>query len=363
MVGFKKICLVVLIIFMIYNLIAEESVEEIISLSRTTTINEALLAIEMISTKAEGKKIYNLSSSNSPLGVPLKNTYWKDALGIICSIHNLELEEKAGTIIVKDVESDLDEEELSLDRRQVKIDASVLEIKKTVSDNIGIDWSTIIDGAVEFSGNLAFSGANAIGSDLFQTGGTFISDSGKQRITVNALMAILEENQDGKVLAKPSIYVDSGQKGYIQVGKDFSIKTVDDAGNTTDQFFSTGVILDVTPNIIVDEDGNEAINLNIIVERSSAIPGEVSTEITKSKATSMITMYNGEETTIGGLYNKDETESRGGVPILKDLPWWVLGLRYLFGYEIHSVTEKELVIIIKAELVEPVLIRRANKKE
>jgi type II secretory pathway component GspD/PulD (secretin) len=46
---------------------------------------------------------------------------------------------------------------------------------------------------------------------------------------------------------------------------------------------------------------------------------------------------------------------------LRDLPWWFFGLRYIFGYEIHNVTEKELVIIIKAEVIDPILMRRNNK--
>jgi general secretion pathway protein D len=362
MIRHRKLMIIMIFLFLImFQLISSDSLVETISLSRNTTINDALLTIEMISVKAEGKKIYNLTSSNSALGVPIKNTHWKDALEIICRIHNLNIDERAGTIMISDQGAMEDKEEMTMQKRQVKISASVLEIKKTVADNIGINWSSIIDGAVDFSGSIAFGGATAIGSDLFQAGAGSTSESGDQRISVDVLMAILEENQDGEVLAKPSIYVDSGEKGYIQVGKDFSIKTVDDAGNTTDQFFSTGVILDVIPTIISDDAGNEAINMKIVVERSSAIPGEVSTEITRSKATSSITVYDGEETTIGGLYDKDETRSRGGVPILKDLPWWVFGLRYVFGYELHSVTEKELVIIIKAELIDSVLLRKGKK--
>ena len=353
--------LIIFLILITLQLIGQESKSETISLSRNTTINDALTTIEVISIRTEGRKIYNLSSSNSAIGIPIKNINWKDALEIICKIHNLTMEERAGTIMISDAEATSGEGKMRLDNRQVKISASVLEIKKTVAENIGINWSSIIDGAVDFSGNLSFNGATAIGSDLFQIGGTTTTESGDQTISVDALMAILEENQDGRVLAKPSINVDSGKKGFIQVGKDFSIKSVDDAGNTIDQFFSTGVILDVTPTIITDEDGNEAINMNIVVERSSAIPGEVSTEITRSKATSSITMYDGEETTIGGLYDKDETTSRGGVPILKDLPWWFFGLRYLFGYEMNNVTEKELVIIIKAELIDSVLIRSTKE--
>jgi type IV pilus assembly protein PilQ len=37
--------------------------------------------------------------------------------------------------------------------------------------------------------------------------------------------------------------------------------------------------------------------------------------------------------------------------LLKDLPWWVFGLRYIFGYDRVSVTRKELIVLLKAELV------------
>ena len=49
------------------------------------------------------------------------------------------------------------------------------------------------------------------------------------------------------------------------------------------------------------------------------------------------------------------------MPFLKDLPWYVLGLRYLFGYEQEEVTKKELVILMKAELV-PTLQERITQR-
>ena len=62
-------------------------------------------------------------------------------------------------------------------------------------------------------------------------------------------------------------------------------------------------------------------------------------------------MLNGEETVIGGLFSNEATTVRTGIPILKDLPWWFFGLRYLFGSDNVTLTKKELVILIKAELV------------
>jgi general secretion pathway protein D len=62
-------------------------------------------------------------------------------------------------------------------------------------------------------------------------------------------------------------------------------------------------------------------------------------------------LLNGEQTVIGGLFVNDETTVRNGIPILKDLPWWVFGLRYLFGSDSKEIAKKELVILIKADLV------------
>jgi type IV pilus assembly protein PilQ len=50
------------------------------------------------------------------------------------------------------------------------------------------------------------------------------------------------------------------------------------------------------------------------------------------------------------------------VPFLKDLPWYVFGLRYLFGYNLDQVDKKELVILLKAELI-PTLQERVTQRK
>ncbi len=73
-------------------------------------------------------------------------------------------------------------------------------------------------------------------------------------------------------------------------------------------------------------------------------------------------MLNGEETVIGGLFLNEETKVRTGIPFLKDLPWWVFGIRYLTGSDDIRVNKKELVILIKTELV-PTLKERVSKPQ
>jgi type IV pilus assembly protein PilQ len=74
-------------------------------------------------------------------------------------------------------------------------------------------------------------------------------------------------------------------------------------------------------------------------------------------------MLSGEEKVIGGLFVNEEINVRQGIPILKDLPWWVFGIRYLTGYDKKQVTKKEVIIMLQAELVPTIKERVAQKKE
>jgi type IV pilus assembly protein PilQ len=99
------------------------------------------------------------------------------------------------------------------------------------------------------------------------------------------------------------------------------------------------------------------IHLELKIERSSGVPTDISTIITKSTSSTDLILYNGEETAIAGLFDADETVIRAGVPVLKDLPWWVFGIRYLTGYDSTEKKERELIITIQAEIVDSALER------
>lgn len=183
---------------------------------------------------------------------------------------------------------------------------------------------------------------------------------GDNQISVQALFSAFEADNLGEVLATPFTKVVDGQEGRVQVGQDFSIKQRDIAGNVTDQFFSTGTILIVTPTVIEIND-TSFIHLEIDVERSSAQPDVVSTIINKQEASTQALLLDGEATAIAGLYRSEETKVRRGIPILKDLPPWFFGLRYLFGFNSDDLVENELVIIVQASL-EKTLKERASEQ-
>jgi type IV pilus assembly protein PilQ len=50
------------------------------------------------------------------------------------------------------------------------------------------------------------------------------------------------------------------------------------------------------------------------------------------------------------------------VPFLKDLPWWVFGLRYIFGYDQVTTTTQEVIMLIKVNIL-PTLKERIEVKK
>lgn len=359
----KKALIFFIIISLFINLFSQSKYkkEELITITRDISIPEAIKTLEIMSQQFEGKKIINMSSLTIPIVIPIKQLYWRDALDLIIKYNNLVLEELPGAYIIKDLiieEVEIIPEEIegiTTDTKQIRISSILFKADKSFLSSIGIDWSTLFNGKVVAS--IDFKGGTMVPSELFQATGTTRLESGEFTIDINTLLRIIESKQRGTVIARPSLIVLSGRKGKIQVGDDFSVKTVDEAGNVTDRFFSTGIIMEVTPTII-EEEGKEAIHLLAKVEKSSAVPGVISTIIHKSQSETEVLLFDGEETVIGGLYDTEVTVVRTGIPILKDLPWWVLGICYLTGYNKRETNVRELIIILKVEIVEPIEQRK-----
>lgn len=358
--------------------------QELVSMSESTHINDAVLILETFSLKFQQRKMINLSGYNSTIGIPINNLNWKTALELIAMKNNLVVAEQAGFISLNDpyaaktssgdastettgssgVASGEPTGESSepplfdINENQVRIKSIVMLADKAYLKSLGIDWSTLLNGKVVV--DVGFLGAQNVSGDALSAAITRTTTLGGQPIEINTLIRTIESNQKGTVIAQPNIVVSSGKRGYIQVGQDISVKTVDDAGNTTDKFFATGVILDVIPTVINTDEG-PLVHLITSIERSSASPGAISTVINKNQSSTEIILYDGEETAIGGLYDTDEIRVRSGIPFLKDLPWWVLGIRYLTGYDKYERKERELIIILQVEVIESALDRMRKK--
>jgi type IV pilus assembly protein PilQ len=336
------------------------SVEEFVSLQGSTPLQEALGILSALARKTEGRVIINLSKANPAIGVDIINMPWLKAFEIVCRSNGLTYKVFQDHYLVRTAEGTQaggeGVEQLSADRREVMISATFFEADRKRIREAGVDWLASFTGSA--SGSAELSAGEAVSEELFQLEGAKDLTSS---LSLTAYLRALESENIGEIIASPQVTVLSGQQGRIQVGTDFSIKTRDFAGNVIDNFFSTGTILTVEPDVIETE-GLSFVHLKIEAERSSAIPDAVSTQIKKNQASTHVFLLDGEETALAGLFSAEELHVRKGIPFLKDLPWWFLGIRYLAGYERKETTEKELVIVLGAELL-PTLHERLEAKK
>jgi general secretion pathway protein D len=342
--------------------------EELVTLSENLPFNTAVEILSKISEKLTGRKIVLTLEYTKPIGIALTKMQYKKALLTIVQYHGLFYEETPEAIFVKKDEQKVEKPATinyaPVDSRDVKISAVFFEANVSEMRERGINWQTLLSkqGFSVGTGLTSFATSTQTTTSDFNVNAEGDFNAGSFTGTASSVFKFFESENLGEIIASPSITVRDQQKGRIQIGSDISVKQKDFAGNVVEQFFSTGTIIEVSP-FIYNEDGIDYILLQLDVERSSALADVERPEIRKTKATTQVLMLDGEETAIGGLFINEETNIRKGIPFLKDLPWWVLGLRYLTGYDSKEVVKKEVIILVKIEINQSLRDRVVNKNE
>jgi general secretion pathway protein D len=340
--------------------------DELVTMSETLPFDQAIELLSKVSESVSGRRIVSTASRQDPIGIEITNMPFDKALLMIVNFAGLQYEMKEDVIIVKTKEGPAFEQSpetyAPITQREVRISAVFCEIDVQEARKVGFDWRFLLSGdqtnvAGVLRGETEVSQDEEGGSSTqtglqpeFKLGATSDFQIGDFFGQATVVFKFFEENGLGEIISNPSIVVRDRNEGKIQIGSDFSVRTRDFAGNTTEKFFPTGTIIIVTP-YIHKEGGVDYVLLNVAVERSSFSTSETTTEIKKTTAATQVMMLNGEETAIGGLFLNEEAIVRNGIPFLKDLPWWVFGIRYLTGFDQTIVRKKELVILLKTELI------------
>lgn len=338
---------------------------ELISLSADVPIIDAIAIIEEFALQYKEKIFVIQTDFQGTVGIDIPQMHWEDALFEIAAYNDFVVTEYDRYYELKAITEEERQTEqvaaapteeiirVDFEMREIEISATFFQGDRSLLREIGVDWTTLLDNRVRVQN---FSGGS-VSRNVFEAEFN-LTDVFESGWDINALFSAFEDAGKGEILSSPTIKVLDGQTGNIQVGQDFSIKQRDFAGNITDRFFNTGTILNVEPRVFYKDD-TPFIYMRVEAERSTAQPDPVSTIVNKQEATTDLLLLSGESTVIAGLYETEVTSKRTGIPLLKDLPGWFFGLRYLFGYEQEESTVQELVVLIKATLV-PTLEERLN---
>lgn len=348
------------------------SKDELVSIAQSTSFDRALTILSDVSKKYLGKMIFDPVKRSIPIGIDIQGMHWQDAFEWILRANNLWYMEYpdyfeitgakgvAPEAAAKPGTKGMEKEPVTKNSREVRISAVFLNIDLNKLQESGINWKlfrskpddqfsslTLDQQTVQKITDTITFNAALKGLDL-----TFGN--------LDAIVRIFSETNLGEVITSPQIIVRSSEKGRIQVGEDISVKKKDFSGNTVIELIPTGTIIEVVPYVIKEGDV-EFVYLDLIVERSVVTAlGEAPT-ISRTKGQTAMLMLDGEEVVLGGLYSTFDQTVRSGLPVLKDLPWWVFGLRYIFGYDKVMAQKKELTILLKTEIV-PTLEERLARK-
>ncbi len=309
----------------------------------------------------------------------------------------LTINQMSGTILARGMPSELRTVEKLLKSmqlsisRQVIIESKIIDVVLNKDSQQGINWGSFPDGLHRFSvgataSNIGvnqagqFGGAVPTGTSLAGLLGTnqapanalsTASGIAMQTGNFSALINFLESQGRVQVLSSPRIATMNNQMAVIKVGSEESFVTSITGGSSTNnlgvlstvtptlsyQPFFSGISLDVTPQIDVDDNITLHVHsmVNTVTEKSKAalltvngltspVPFAVNT---MNETDSVVKAKDGQVIVIGGLMTESNSDVRSGVPGARDIP----GVGAFFNWGAQTSVKRELVILLKSTVV------------
>jgi len=250
----------------------------------------------------------------------------------------------------------LDERDI-VRKAQIQLHFQVLEVNRTKSHDIGIDWAAaagpvqlVLDTMdwVQFGPGVIRDGA-----------GTALTTPGGQTRQPDTYLNLQSQTDIRRVLDKNFFTTISGEEVTFFRGKElvFVSQGVGLSGNTSN-FLTREVGLKVKAMPIIDDDGD--IDLQIEIEFSTVGEAEFGGSIPAINTqahTAHVQLREGESFALSGFFQRTKGRNVVGFPGLKDIP----GLGLLFGSRAWQKGETDGIIVLTPVLLDP--DRRAMRKQ
>ncbi len=234
---------------------------------------------------------------------------------------------------------------------QTLVEVTVAEVTMTDTFSLGFEYAI-----TNQSKNLPKSLLNITGGG---SGLGVVFSGNHLDATVNAFA----EKQLLNILSRPKVLILNNSTGNINVGTQVPIITSetsasDIAAGTTPtinrniSYRNTGINLGLTPTI----NSNGILTMNIAINLSEAqlndTSGIDSPLIVNRTLNTVAVIKSGDTILIGGLISTNKSKSKGGIPLLKDIPY----IGNIFANQSHKTTKTELIMLIR-----PVIIKTSQE--
>ncbi len=238
---------------------------------------------------------------------------------------------------------------------------NLLEMKNPIMVNLA---ALVIDVSGKDASDLGFkygvvtdydSGTNGFKNISFGTTGEFYGgmdwhDSASRNFqNINVMIQALASQNKVKVLSRPNITTMSGEEAQVLIGGELPVPTSKD-GEISVEWKEYGINLKIKPMVDKDNKITSKIEAEVsgidntvsISTSAGTIPGLIS-----RKASTTLSVPDGQTMAIGGLMNNQESKVITKFPILGDIP--VIG--EFFKHTSNSKERRELMILITPTIV------------
>lgn len=234
--------------------------------------------------------------------------------------------------------------QVDLPLQQVRIEALILEV--TLSDHEASGLASLGFG---YDAGLSFSVNSSSTSGLetpFSVSGKFTGG----KLSFSALLKQAQRSTRARVLSAPLVATSHGKAASFFVGQTRPLISSSQSSSEGTSTRSTvtqqeiGLKLSVTPRVGADGSVEMAIS-----QTSETVPGSVSIDgneqpiIARREASSSMTAASGEIVVLAGMQSRHETDSSGGVWLLRDLP--LIG--HWFRPSSRETERTELIVFLR----------------
>ena len=344
-----------------------------LNMARTTT-STVSIATQIASGGEEGG---NSGNSTTSVSNDASNNFWKsleDNIALLATVDG-----QAGTVISnresgiisvrttsaahENIQHFVDQVLYSA-RKQVLIEATVVEVTLNDDFQSGVDWSSLAIGdGWSLQQNLL---GGTLGTTPFLSA-TFADTNASRSVT--ATIKALDSFGDVSVMSSPKIMALNNQTSVLKVADnriyfeiDATVST-NDSGVITETFDTNvktvpvGFVMNVTPFITADDE--IILNIRPTITRilgfvedpnpTLAAAGVISSipEIQVREMESVLRVANGYTAIIGGLMQNTASKTSEGLPGLHGIP----GVGLLFGTKTKLLEKTELVIFLRPRII------------
>ncbi|OCG44271.1 hypothetical protein A9G35_08525 [Gilliamella sp. Choc5-1] len=228
-----------------------------------------------------------------------------------------------------------------IEEYQVNVKLTFVEVSKTFTDSLGIEWQSLTLDSINNQGVKA----NNIGE--FTLLGL---KKGFDIHNITTMIRAIKNDRLAKILAQPNLSVLSGESASFLVGGEIPIVTTNKEGDSNVTYKEYGIKLNISTKVNNDKRIRLFINNEVSsVAGSYAFNNYNIPTLQTRKTSSTIDLSDGDSFVIAGLINEQDSETLSRIPFVSDIP--------ILGALSRSTTtgreKTEMVVFATVNLVTP----------